>query len=289
MTFKFQHWGVDVKPGETVKCDPGEFYSVISQIAIQDGKGNEIVEVFVEVDGKRLLIGTLSVDRHPQYATELVFEKKFEFLHTSKTRNISIIGYKFHELERKSSISAKEDEEPGEVPFSISLHSNANEKLAATQSSQPKVALEETYNPGKLKADAGGSGDDDNDEDDDGSEQTESGDDKNAKGKNRSVETPLKTPPEKKPKRGNKIGSVTGKRSGHVHVATPYPSKQVKKTPSINDDSKQSSGYACKSCSNQDVQLLHRCENSLQGEEACSLQVTRSVLDKPGFDNFNFS
>ncbi|KAF2953903.1 hypothetical protein DAI22_01g441650 [Oryza sativa Japonica Group] len=35
----------------------------------------------------------------------------------------------------------------------------------------------------------------------------------------------------------------TGKRSGYVHVATPYPAKQAKKTPVNNDMAKQSSGY----------------------------------------------
>jgi hypothetical protein len=43
-------------------------------------------------------------------------------------------------------------------------------------------------------------------------------------------------------------GTGSTKRSGYVHVATPYP-KQVKNRPSIIDSSKQSAGYSCKSCS----------------------------------------
>lgn len=57
------------------------------------------MEVFVKVDGNILLMATLSVFRHPQYATELVFDKEFELLHTSKTSNVSFIGYKFKEGE----------------------------------------------------------------------------------------------------------------------------------------------------------------------------------------------
>ena len=45
-------------------------------------------------------------------------------------------------------------------------------------------------------------------------------------------------------------GTGSTKRSGYVHVATPYPSsKQVKKIPSIIDNSKRATGYSCKSCS----------------------------------------
>ncbi|XP_062208695.1 histone deacetylase HDT2-like [Phragmites australis] len=288
---KMQHWGVVVRPGETVKCDPGKFYCHMSQIALHDGKENEDVRVYVKIDGKEILIGTLSVDKYPQYVTDLVFEKEFELLHTSKTYNISAIGYKCSKREIKSDTSTDDDDESDEeVPLAIPLYFNVDddkgkeaksgaEKLAApgpaaTRSSKPKVTLEETKDPGKgkLKADVGGTDDDDSDEteeaesgddedssDEDDSESSDEDDDedspKNATGKNRPAETPLMTPPEKKakiatPSMGNKTGSGIGKRGGHVHVATLYPSsKKVKKTPSINDTSKQSTGYACKSCS----------------------------------------
>uniref|UniRef100_A0A0A9GI37 C2H2-type domain-containing protein n=1 Tax=Arundo donax TaxID=35708 RepID=A0A0A9GI37_ARUDO len=283
----FEHWGVVVRPGETVKCDPGELYCHLSLIALQAGKGNEDVRVFVKVDGKEILIGTLSVDRYPQYRTDLVFEKEFELLHTSKTSNISAIGYKFSKSEAKPDISAEEDDDSDEeVPLAIPLYPNAADdkseetksgaeklaapKSAAAQSSNPNITLDETKNPGKLKAVIGGSNDDDSDEegesgheedssDEDDSESSDEGGAEDSpeitKGKNRPAETPVKTPPEKKakiatPSMGNKTGSGSAKKSGHIHVATPYPSsKQVKKTLSINDNSKQSTGYACTSCS----------------------------------------
>ena len=71
------------------------------QIALQDDKGDEDVRVFVKVNGNRILIGTLSVDKYPQCKIGLVFEKEFELMHTSKNSNISAIGFKFREGKRK--------------------------------------------------------------------------------------------------------------------------------------------------------------------------------------------
>lgn len=73
----------------------------MQQIALQPGKGNEDVRIFVKVDNKEILIGTLSDDKYPHFVTGLIFEKEFELLHTSKTRNISIIGYKYNKLRRQ--------------------------------------------------------------------------------------------------------------------------------------------------------------------------------------------
>ncbi|RLN23136.1 uncharacterized protein C2845_PM07G32200 [Panicum miliaceum] len=284
-----RHWGVLVRPGETVKCNPGELYCHISQIALQDDKGNEDVRVFVKVDGNRILIGTLSVDKHPQCTIGLVFEKEFELLHTSKNSNISALGFKFRECERKSSSYTSTDDDDDsdeEVPLAIPLYPNADddksketesgaEKPAATQLCKPNNILEDTMGPDKLKADVSGtdndgsdenavdsaegeSGDDEDSSDGDGSESSDEIDGespKNATGKIRPAETPLRTPVEKKakiatPSMGNKTGSGSTKRSGYVHVATPYPSsKQVKKIPSMIDNSKRGTGYPCKSCS----------------------------------------
>ncbi|CAO1942727.1 unnamed protein product [Urochloa humidicola] len=268
-----KQWGVLVRPGETVKCDPGELYCHISQIALQDDKGNENVRVFVKVGGNEILIGTLSAFKFPQCTIGLVFEKEFELLHTSKISNISALGYKFRERQSYSDTSTGEDDDSDEeVPLAIPLYPDADddksketkrglEKPASTQFCEPKNTLEETKDPEKLKAD------DNSDENSVDSEEGESGDNedssdegdaedslKNAIGKNRPAETPLKTPLKKAkistPSMGNKTGSTSTKKSGYVHVATPYPSsKYVKKTPSIIDNYKQPAGYSCKSCS----------------------------------------
>ncbi|RCV28680.1 hypothetical protein SETIT_5G422100v2 [Setaria italica] len=280
-----KHWGVLVRPGETVKCNPGEVYCHVSQIALQDDKGNEDVRVFVKVGGNEILVGTLSVDKYPQCMIGLVFEKEFELRHTSKNSNISALGYKFCETKSYSDTSTDDDDDSDEeVPLAIPLYPNADDDRskqtksgvdnpASTQLCKPKNTLEETKDPEKQKGDVGGTDDDHSDENSVHSEEGESGDDedssdeddsdssdeddgedtpKNIMGKNRPAETPLKTPLKKAkiatPSMGNKTGSGSTKRSGYVHVATPYP-KQVKKTPSIIDSSKQSAGYSCKSCS----------------------------------------
>lgn len=59
------------------------------------------MRVFVKVDGKEFIIGTLSVDKYPQFKTDLVFKEEFELLHTSKTSTISALGYKFRPCKRK--------------------------------------------------------------------------------------------------------------------------------------------------------------------------------------------
>ncbi|CAL4946021.1 unnamed protein product [Urochloa decumbens] len=252
-----KQWGVLVRPGETVKCDPGELYCHISQIALQDDKGNENVRVFVKVGGNEILIGTLSADKFPQCTIGLVFEKEFALLHTSKTSKISALGYKFRESKSCSDTSTDEDDDSDEkVPLAIPLYPNPDddksketksgvEKPASTQLCKSKNTLEETKDPDqKLKADVGVT-----DNEDDGEDSP-----KNAMGKNRPAETPLKTPLKKAkiatPSMGNKTGSTSTKKSGYIHVATPYPSsKHVKKTPSIIDNSMQPTGYSCKSCS----------------------------------------
>ncbi|GJM92128.1 hypothetical protein PR202_ga08560 [Eleusine coracana subsp. coracana] len=218
--------GVVVRPGEIVKGDPGEIYYHISQIALQAGKGNEDVRVFVKVAGQEILLGTLSVDIYPQHTTDLFLDCLLWLLSTS---NASTEG---------------DHDSDDEVPLAIPLYSNADDAKgketksgegkaagqgsSATLSSKPKATLGKTKNPGKLKANVGG-----NDKYD--SEEGESDDDEKAKVKNRPAETPLKTPSVKKAKIGassadHKSGSGTAKRSDHAHVATPYPSKVKKGT-----------------------------------------------------------
>ncbi|KAF0916433.1 hypothetical protein E2562_007526 [Oryza meyeriana var. granulata] len=276
-------WGVVVRPGETVRCDPpGEFYYHISQIALEPGELNENVQVFVEVDGKRTLLGTLLAEHCPQLATDLVFEKEFELLHTSKTYTIFFSGYQAEDTRGSDSPTKEGDESDEEVPLAIPLYPNSDDdkikeaqyspsklaelKSAAAASPIPKAVVEERKNYGKSKADDDDSGEEDGDssgesessDDEDMIDEQDSSDDessdeeetpsKNTEGKNRPVETPLKRPPQKKAKLAtpimdSKAGTVTGKRSGYVHVATPHPAKQAKKTPASNDMPQHSSGY----------------------------------------------
>ncbi|RLN05515.1 hypothetical protein C2845_PM13G16750 [Panicum miliaceum] len=181
-----------------------------------------------------------------------------------------------------------DDDSDEEVPLAIPLYPNADDdKSKETENGAEKPAATQ-FRKLKNACDVGGTDDDDSDENAVDSAEVESGDAedsndqdgsessdevgealKNAIGKIRPAETPLRTPVEKKakiatPSMGNKTGSGSTKRSGYVHVATPYPSsKQVKKTPSIIDSSKRATGYSCKSCSktfNSSVGLDTHCK-----------------------------
>lgn len=41
-----------------------------------------------------MVIGTLSAENHPQIPCDLIFEKKFELSHNSKTASVFACGYK---------------------------------------------------------------------------------------------------------------------------------------------------------------------------------------------------
>uniref|UniRef100_A0A0D9V9B1 C2H2-type domain-containing protein n=1 Tax=Leersia perrieri TaxID=77586 RepID=A0A0D9V9B1_9ORYZ len=256
-------WGIVVRPGETVKCDPpGELYYHISQIALEPGELSENVHVFVEVDGDESDEEVpLAIPLYPRLDDDKVKEAQHS-------------------------------------PSKLSGHKYA----AAAASPIPEVVVPERKNYGKRKADDKVSDEEDgddsgvgeSDDDEDSSDDGESSDEEETplKGKNRPVETPLKTPPQKKMKLATPIMSKAGtgtSRSGggYVHVATPHPAKQAKKTagnndmfkksagyvhvatphpakrtPANNDMSKHSDGYACKSC--------NKTFNSSMGLEAHS-------------------
>ncbi|KAG2580118.1 hypothetical protein PVAP13_6NG317800 [Panicum virgatum] len=182
--------GVLVRPGDTVKCNPGELYS------LQNDKGNEDVRVFVKVDGNRILIGTLS--------------KEFELLHSSKTSNIFALDTSTDE----------DDDSDEEVPLAIPLYPNAYEtendaeKPVATQFRELKND-DNAVDSAEIE-----SGDDEDSNDEDDSESLDEVDGEVLK--IRLAETPLRTHVEKKAK----IVSST-KRSGYVHVATPKETPSI--------------------------------------------------------------
>ena len=57
-------------------------------------KGSENVVVYVEVNDKKLVLGTMSVEKHPQIMCDLIFEKDFELSHSSKTTSVFLCGYR---------------------------------------------------------------------------------------------------------------------------------------------------------------------------------------------------
>ena len=57
-------------------------------------KESENIVVSVKVDDNKLVLGTLSVEKHPQIACDLIFESDFELSHSSKTTSVFLCGYK---------------------------------------------------------------------------------------------------------------------------------------------------------------------------------------------------
>ncbi|CAN1171540.1 Histone deacetylase HDT1 [Linum perenne] len=93
-----QFWGVEVKAGEPLKVTPeDDFILHLSQAALGESKkakGSDSVPLFVTVDGKKLVLGTLSPENIPQLAFDLVFEKEFELSHNWKSGSVYFTGYK---------------------------------------------------------------------------------------------------------------------------------------------------------------------------------------------------
>nr|CAD1822934.1 unnamed protein product [Ananas comosus var. bracteatus] len=93
-----EFWGVEVKPGETVKCDPGDDkFLHLSQASLGEAKkdrGNESVPIYVKFSNQKLVLGTLSADKVPQISYDLVFEKEFQLSNSSKNASVYFLGYK---------------------------------------------------------------------------------------------------------------------------------------------------------------------------------------------------
>lgn len=57
------------------------------------GKGNDHIPLHVKIDGKKLVVGSLSGENFPQITFDLVFEKEFELSHDWKNGSVYFCGY----------------------------------------------------------------------------------------------------------------------------------------------------------------------------------------------------
>ncbi|KAM3353497.1 hypothetical protein ACQJBY_024585 [Aegilops geniculata] len=229
MTENHRFWGVVVKPGEMVKCDPGDSYYHISTIALEAGKAEENVQVFVKIDDTRIMLGTLSVDNHPHVLADLS--------HLTHVLNKLITWHNFH----ISDVSDADSDE--EVPLAIPLDFNtdgyknneathgANNLIAPRPadrpSSIPKAKFEGTNSPGKQKGDdkdKTGMQNSSDGVDNESSDQDVNYPRKRTKDDYNPMETPLNTP---QGKRAKIATPTTGNKTGYVHVATPHPAAKL--------------------------------------------------------------
>ncbi|EHA8588897.1 histone deacetylase HDT2 [Cocos nucifera] len=212
--------GVEVKPGEIVKCDPGEDkYLHLSQASlgeVKKDKGNENVPIFVKFNDQKLVLGTLSAEKYSDFDSD-------------------------------------EDMQLGQK-----VNGKTEVKDEQAKPSTGKVSVRADASAAKPK-DMAGAEDDSDDEDEDASSdgEDEATPQKTESGKKRPAGSASKMPaPEKKAKLVSPVGSQKtggdGKTGGHT--ATPHPAKYAGKTPASGDKSKQQTpksagSVSCKSCS----------------------------------------
>nr|GMC79581.1 histone deacetylase HDT1-like isoform X1 [Ipomoea batatas] len=95
---KMEFWGVEVKSGEPFSVKPGDGMVLhLSQANLGEVKklhGSESVCLFVNVDGRKLVLGTLISDKLPQQQFDLIFDKDFELSHNWKNGNVYFYGFK---------------------------------------------------------------------------------------------------------------------------------------------------------------------------------------------------
>ncbi|KAK6152331.1 hypothetical protein DH2020_014966 [Rehmannia glutinosa] len=235
-----EFWGVEVKSGEPLKVFPGDGMVLhLSQAnlgELKKEKGNESICLFVNVDGKKFVLGTLFTDKLPQQQFDLVFDRDFELSHNWKSGNES----------------ESEEDIPLNLPNNVKHESKAKEEHKSAEAAKEKksdagkkkVLLPEIKNEDLIS--------DDDDEDD--------------------SEGLLKFYHEKVLQQlANIYGllytigfysqlnnlikyqsfvTIDGKK-GSVHVDTPYPAKPAGKTPANkpNQQTPKSGGsHSCTSC-----------------------------------------
>jgi len=191
-----EFWGVEVKPGEALACDPGdEKYLHMSQAAIGDKEGakeNERVSLYVHVDGKKFVLGTLSRGKCDQIGLDLVFEKEFKLSHTSQSGSVFFSGYTTLDHEALDGFPDDEDEssedEEEEIAQAMALAAKENggkpgAKPVKPESKSPstnKAAAKgkpEVKPPAKKQEDDSDEDDDDDDDDDEDMEDASESDD----------------------------------------------------------------------------------------------------------------
>ncbi|KAI3989678.1 hypothetical protein MKX01_036287 [Papaver californicum] len=238
-----EFWGVEVKPGVPNKVNITEDRLIhLSQAALgETKKGNENVVLFVNFKGKKLVLGTLSLDKCPQINFDLIFEKEFELSHNSKNGSVYFSGYKSALGSEFPSDDSYDSDSDDEIPLVANGKPEPLEVSKVDSSSaKPKVKIVE---PKK----------DDGSEDDDSENNSDEGESDEEEGKKRSAETSAsKTPADKKANLSTPQKSgADGKKGSVGHVATPHPGKKAGKSDKSKQETPKSAAtpVSCNTCS----------------------------------------
>ncbi|XP_039017390.1 histone deacetylase HDT1-like isoform X2 [Hibiscus syriacus] len=255
-----EFWGIEVKAGQPIKSDPGADYVIhLSQASLGEAKNKaESVPLYVNADGKKLVLGTLSHQNCPQLSFDLVFDQEFELSHNWKNGSVFFLGYKTYIPEEGDDfdISSEESSDEEEIPLVAAENGKSKTdaktdvKTAKTDARKPEAVKQavkiaepskKTAEPSKKTEDDDDSEDESDSDDSDDSEDEDEPDEmsmdessdeedeetpkKVESSKNRPVETA--TPASKKAKSAVSPQKSDGKKGGHT--ATPHPGKQAGK------------------------------------------------------------
>ncbi|KAK0585284.1 hypothetical protein LWI29_026240 [Acer saccharum] len=138
MSTSMEFWGVEVKSGQPLKINPGDNKIVhLSQASLGEvKKGSEPVCLYIKVNDKKLVLGTLSAEKFPQLSFDLVVEKEFELSHNWKIGSIYFTGYKIHVDE---GTDAEEDDTP-EYAVEVPLTNNGKDESRANSVSEKNAS-----------------------------------------------------------------------------------------------------------------------------------------------------
>ncbi|KAL7605073.1 hypothetical protein Lser_V15G19253 [Lactuca serriola] len=88
-------WAVEVKSGESFKVNvEGKFYCRISQASIGEieKEKNKSLYLYITINGKKHVLGTLHPKRLPQQRFDLLFADNFEISHNWKHGSVNFYG-----------------------------------------------------------------------------------------------------------------------------------------------------------------------------------------------------
>ncbi|KAI7754187.1 hypothetical protein M8C21_012605 [Ambrosia artemisiifolia] len=261
-----EFWGVEVKSGQQLKVNLGEGKVLhLSQAClgeIKNTNASDSVCLHINVEGKKLVLGTLNSERLPQQLFDLVFDKDFQLSHNWK--NGSMLLDSLTELPLRCVITdgdfdSEDDEDALELPVpNGKQEAKKEENLVAVNKKDNKQKVK-IVEPEKDESDSdeddsmsGDSDEDDDDSDDseDDSDEEEETPQKQQSGKKRPNESAIKTPANEKKAKFSTPQKTDGKK-GAVHVATPHPSKQGKTPANKSSESPASASggaFSCKAC-----------------------------------------
>jgi len=183
-------WGVEVKPGQTVSCDPEKGCILrVSQVALgETKKGSHTIVVSAKVDDQKVIVGTLSAENRPQFVCNLIFHKEFELSHSSKTVSVFVCGYRAVMPDQPEYCSSKDEGEVKTVnnqvinpiaadddgDSSSSVNNQVINPIAADDDGDSSSSDDLTSSGDDMTEDESSSEDDSNEEDDSSSEEDDS-------------------------------------------------------------------------------------------------------------------